>query len=44
MPGEDFKIAFQNNQGQYEFQVMAFGLTGAPVTFQHAMNASLAPV
>jgi hypothetical protein len=23
---------------------MAFGLTGAPVTFQHAMNASLAPV
>lgn len=23
---------------------MAFGLTGAPTTFQHAMNASLAPV
>jgi hypothetical protein len=23
---------------------MAFGLTGAPATFQHAMNASLAPV
>jgi hypothetical protein len=23
---------------------MAFGLTGAPVTFQHAMNASLAPI
>jgi hypothetical protein len=23
---------------------MAFGLTGAPATFQHAMNVTLAPV
>jgi hypothetical protein len=43
-PGEEFKTAFQTHQGYYEFRVMAFGLTGAPATFQHAMNASLAPV
>lgn len=29
--------------GQYEFRVMAFGLTGAPGTFQGAMNATLVP-
>jgi hypothetical protein len=43
-PGEEFKTAFQTHHGHYEFRVMAFGLTGAPATFQHAMNASLAPV
>ena len=32
-PGEEFKIAFQTHFGQYEFRVMAFGLTGAPGTF-----------
>jgi hypothetical protein len=44
MPGEEHKTAFQSHSGHYEFKVMAFGLTGAPATFQHAMNASLAPV
>jgi hypothetical protein len=43
-PGEEPKTAFQTHNGHYEFKVMAFGLTGAPATFQHAMNASLAPV
>jgi hypothetical protein len=43
-PGEEHKTAFQTHNGHYEFRVMAFGLTGAPATFQHAMNATLAPV
>ena len=43
-PGEEHKTAFQTHNGHYEFKVMAFGLTGAPATFQRAMNATLAPV
>lgn len=43
-PGEEFKTAFQTHQGQYEFLVMAFGLCGAPGTFQGAMNTTLAPL
>lgn len=45
-PGEEFKIAFQTHpfqthHGQFEFNVMAFGLTGAPATFLSVMNATL---
>jgi hypothetical protein len=42
--GEEFKTAFQTHSGHYEFRVMAFGLTGAPATFQSAMNSTLQPV
>jgi hypothetical protein len=38
------KTAFQTHSGHYEFHVMAFGLTGAPATFQRTMNATLAPL
>lgn len=41
--GEEFKTAFQTHFGQFEFRVMAFGLTGAPGSFQEAMNTTLAP-
>lgn len=41
--GDEYKIAFQTHHGHYEFRVMAFGLTGAPGTFQYAMNTTLAP-
>lgn len=42
--GEEFKTAFQTHNGHYELRVMAFGLTGAPATFQSAMNSTLQPV
>ncbi|WVZ69878.1 LOW QUALITY PROTEIN: hypothetical protein U9M48_018599 [Paspalum notatum var. saurae] len=40
-PGEEFKTTFQTHSGHYEFRVMAFGLSGAPATFQYAMNTNL---
>lgn len=40
-PGEEYKTAFQTHHGHFEFVVMGFGLTGAPNTFQGAMNSSL---
>ncbi|CAN6249028.1 unnamed protein product [Urochloa humidicola] len=42
--GEEYKTAFQTHHGQFEFLVMAFGLSGAPGTFQGAMNCTLAPL
>jgi hypothetical protein len=43
-PREEYKIVFQTHYGHYEFKVMAFGLCGAPNTFQGAMNTTLAPL
>jgi hypothetical protein len=43
-PREEPKTAFQTHSGQYDFHVMAFGLTGTPATFQKAMNTTLAPL
>lgn len=38
------KTAFQTHFGHFEYKVMSFGLTGAPATFQAAMNSTLASV
>ena len=40
--GEEFKTAFSTHAGHYEFTVVPFGLSGAPGTFQGAMNSTLA--
>lgn len=42
--GEEFKTALQTHHDQFEFLVMAFGLSGTPATFQGAMNTTLAPL
>jgi hypothetical protein len=42
--GEEYKTAFQTHFGLFEFNVMAFGLCGAPATFQGALNTTLAPL
>jgi hypothetical protein len=42
--GEEYKTTFQTHIVHFEFRVMAFGLRGAPGTFQRAMNTTLAPL
>jgi hypothetical protein len=42
--GEEYKTIFQTHLCHFEFRVVAFGLTGAPGTFQRAMNTTLAPL
>ena len=39
--GEEHKTSFQTLFGQFEFKVMAFGLSRASGTFQGAMNTTL---
>lgn len=43
-PSEEFKTAFSTHAGHYEFKVVPFGLSGAPGTFQGAMNCTLSPL
>lgn len=42
--GDEYKTAFHTHHGHFEFTVMAFGLTGAPATFQAEMNRTLSPL
>jgi hypothetical protein len=42
-PGEEYKTGFQTHSGHYEYKDMTFWLSGAPATFQGAMNATLKP-
>ena len=42
--GDEHKTAFQTHSGHYEYKVMSFGLTGAPATFQSAINDTLRSV
>lgn len=42
--GDEYKTAFITHNGHFEFTVMAFGLTGAPATFEAEMNRTLAPL
>ena len=41
-PEDREKTAFCTHEGLYEFEVMSFGLTSAPATFQRLMDSVLA--
>ena len=40
--GDKWKTAFQTRYGNFEYQVMLFGLSNAPATFQRYVNKILA--
>jgi hypothetical protein len=37
-PGKEFKTVFRTHSGHYEFLVMPFELTNAPITIQSLIN------
>ena len=41
--GDEHKTAFQTHNGHYEYQVMPYGVTGGPATYQGITNSILAP-
>ena len=40
--GDEWKTAFRTRYGHFEYQVLPFGLTNAPATFQAYINQALA--
>ena len=40
--GDEWKTAFRTRYGHFEYQVMPFGLSNAPATFQGYVNKILA--
>ncbi len=40
--GDEWRMAFRTRYGHFEYQVIPFGLTNTPVTFQGYINKILA--